>query len=405
MIEKITIQNFFSFGQTESIELDSETNILIGINGSGKSNFIKAIHFLYESIAGDGLEKLFSVNWGGFESVANFSNTGINEIIISYEFDCSKLQQLVNGDGFKFQTNPIYQIKIEQVGNRGYKLSEWFYNENSTINHKSPFTYLKVENGYAIASKRGSNGSKIEKIESFNQNELLLRQLSDPEIYFPLFTIKKIIEQISIYNYFDTTSKSPIRGLSPYYSENKLLSDGINLTFLLNYLNGNETMAYDKIMEVWKNINPLFRELVFTQPTAGKTLLGLKEQNLRKTIPIENLSDGTIRFLLLLSILYNPNRGKLVCIDEPEIGLHPDMINTVAKGIKYASLTGTQMIIATHSPLLLNNFELEDLMIFEKNKDNQTTANSKTEEDFESWEGEFLVGQMWLSGKLGGVRW
>lgn len=103
--------------------------------------------------------------------------------------------------------------------------------------------------------------------------------------------------------------------------------------------------------------------------------------------------------------LYYPYRGSVVCIDEPEAGLHPDMINGIAKGIKYAAQNGTQMIIATHSPLLLNAFELEDLMIFEKDKDNQSIVKSVSEDDFPDWEGEFLTGQMWLRGELGGVRW
>ena len=133
--------------------------------------------------------------------------------------------------------------------------------------------------------------------------------------------------------------------------------------------------------------------------------MSLKEKNLDRAITIENISDGTLRYLLLLSIFYNPNRGSVVCIDEPEAGLHPDMINGIAKGIKYATQNGTQMIIATHSPLLLNAFELEDLKIFEKDKDNQTVVKTKSEEDFPDWEGEFLTGQMWLRGELGGVRW
>jgi predicted ATPase len=81
------------------------------------------------------------------------------------------------------------------------------------------------------------------------------------------------------------------------------------------------------------------------------------------------------------------------------------MIKTIGEGIKYAAQNGAQMVIATHSPLLLNYFELEDLKIFEKNKTNYTVVITKTEEDFENWEGEFLVGQMWLRGQLGGVRW
>ena len=109
--------------------------------------------------------------------------------------------------------------------------------------------------------------------------------------------------------------------------------------------------------------------------------------------------------MLLLSIFYNPKRGSVVCIDEPEMGLHPDMIYGIARGIKYAAQNGTQMIIATHSPLLLNDFILEDLMIFEKDKINQSIVKTLSEDDFPALEGSFLVGQMWLRGQIGGKRW
>jgi len=79
----------------------------------------------------------------------------------------------------------------------------------------------------------------------------------------------------------------------------------------------------------------------------------------------------------LLSVLFNPERGNLVCIEEPEISLHPDMINTIADAIKQAS-KDTQMIITTHSPLLLNSFELEEVLIFEKNERNETEVNIKS---------------------------
>ncbi|MEY2830472.1 MAG: hypothetical protein RIQ33_2330 [Bacteroidota bacterium] len=401
MIKNISIQNFFSFGNASYTRvLNNEVSVLVGINGSGKSNFIRAIQLLYDGIAGIGFEKIFSTNWGSFSSVSNLTNE-LDEIILTYQFDKKALSNVLNQQGFDFQTDPYYRIRIKKNG-KSYLLNECIYDETEPTN---PITHLNSEYGeIEILNKNGAL-SKLKNATVYNPNELILRQLSDAEQQYSLFTIKKAIEQISIYNYFDTTAKSPIRELSPYYSETKLLTDGINLTFLLNYLNGNETVAYDKIIEELKNVNPNFRELVFSQPTSGKTLLGLKEKNLKSTISIENLSDGTIRFLILLAILYNPNRGNLVCIDEPEIGLHPDMINTIAKGIKHAANTGTQMIVATHSPLLLNNFDLEDLMIFEKNTNNCTDVRKIREANFKEWEGEFLVGQMWLSGKLGGVRW
>ncbi|MCP4110730.1 MAG: AAA family ATPase, partial [Desulfobacteraceae bacterium] len=74
MISKITVENFFSFRHPTTIELNPDINILVGINGSGKSNFFKAIRLVYESIVGSGLEKIFLQKWSGFNAVANFNN-------------------------------------------------------------------------------------------------------------------------------------------------------------------------------------------------------------------------------------------------------------------------------------------------------------------------------------------
>lgn len=80
------------------------------------------------------------------------------------------------------------------------------------------------------------------------------------------------------------------------------------------------------------------------------------------------------------------------------------MINTVSDSIKHAS-KDTQLFIATHSPLLLNAFDLEDILIFEKDEKNQTKVLRKTEEDFAEWNDDYLVGQLWLNGQIGGKRW
>ena len=378
MIKKITVQNFFSFGTEQTIELNPDTNIFVGINGTGKSNFIKAIRLLQQGIKGN-FEKLFSHQWGGFSGVENLINSDAVEIKISYYFDGLAMTKALK-EAFGVNTDVYYHINIIKTGLTSYQLSEYV----NTPNESFGFVYLP----------------------EFNPNELVLSQMKLAFSQTPALSLfRGAIDQISIYDYFDTSFGGEIRQLSPYYSEIQLLSNGKNLTALLSHLNGNSVKAYDKIIEEFKNVNSNFKELVFTTPMAGKSLMSLKEKNLDRAITIENISDGTLRYLLLLSIFYNPNRGSVVCIDEPEAGLHPDMINGIAKGIKYAAQNGTQMIIATHSPLLLNAFELEDLKIFEKDADNQTIVKTKSEEDFPDWEGEFLTGQMWLRGELGGVRW
>lgn len=408
MIKSIKLENFFSFGASDPIELNQNTNILLGINGSGKSNFLKAIRFLYESIAGGGLEKIFLKDWGGFNTVANFSETQAETIKIIYEFDKDVINKLINNKGYHFTNNPIYEITINKTGSTSYYLEEYLFCESIT-KKQTPFLFLQMKNGKGKISSRekGRIGIQYYPREGydvlFKEQELVLRQISDPDRFFPLYTLKIAIESISVYDYFDTTLKSPIRMPVGYGTDTKLLASGENLVQILNRIKNNHSLQFEKIEKLLKNVNPNFKDINF-DVLGSKFIVALREKNLTKTVSVEHISDGTLRFLLLMSILFNPDRGCLVCIDEPEIGLHPDMINMIADSIKQASIN-SQIIIATHSPLLLNSFNLEDCLIFDKNSKNESLIIHKTEDDFPDWNDDFLVGQLWLSGKIGAKRW
>lgn len=407
MIKCIKFENFFSFGISDSIDLNKNTNILLGINGSGKSNFLKGIRFLYECIAGNGLEKIFLKDWSGFGSVANFSENQNESIKISFEFDKDIINKVINNT-YSFPKNPIYEIVIHKYGATSYYLEETlFCNPNKS--KKEPFIFLQMKNGRGIISTRENKKVGIQHYPRkefdilFKEQELVLRQISDPDRFLPLYALKIAIESISVYDYFDTTLKSPIRTPANYGTDTKLLSSGENLVQILHRIKNNHSLQYEKIEELLKNINPNFKDINF-DVIGSKFIIALREKNLTKTVGVEHISDGTLRFLLLLAILYNPDRGCLICLDEPEIGLHPDMINMIAESIKQASLN-SQIIIATHSPLLLNSFNLEDCLIFEKNLTNESIITRKTEDDFPDWNENFLVGQLWLSGKIGAKRW
>ena len=385
MIVKITIENFFSFGNSQVIELNKDTNILVGINGSGKSNFIKAIRLLYECTAGIGMEKLILREWGGFQSIVNFSDKNTDKINLTYEF----------GD-FEHGSNLSYNISISRVGFSGaYSVHDSIYESKNIDNVYSSRIQIheNIKDGNTISSSIDNKETFLSRVTSVPNKGLNY-----------LISLKNKILDITTYSYFDTTPTSPIRQLSPFYSEKRLLPTGENLAYLLNELNNNDVDAYNMIISELQNINPNVQSLGFQIQGAGKIYLTLKEKGLSRTIPVEHISDGTLRLLLLLSIFYNPKRGSIICIDEPETGLHPDMIKTVAKAIKYAAKT-SQIIVATHSPLLLNAFEIEDVKIFEKNENNESVVVSKSESDFEDWNDEFLVGQLWLRGRIGGTRW
>ncbi len=407
MISKITLENFFSFRHPTTIELNPDINILVGINGSGKSNFLKAIHLLYESIVGKGFEKIFLGNWSGFNAVRNCNQEEHDTIKVAFEFDKNALGNVVQKRGFLFPHNPIYELSIVQSGINSYYLKEKLYSQ-STLG-QNDFIYMEMDNAQGIISTREEGNVRIQHYPqekrqiSFKSTEPVLRQISDPDRFYPLFTLKRALEEFSVYDHFDTTGRSSIRQPSNYGTETRLLPDGHNLMTILNTIKNNHAVYYDNIEEAVKNINPHFKDISFAF-LGSKLYVVLREEHLRKSVSIEHISDGTLRYLLLLSILFNPERGSLVCLDEPEISLHPDMINTIAEAIKQAS-KDTQLLIATHSPLLLNSFDVDDILIFEKNTHNETEVSVKLFDEFDEWSNGFLTGQMWLQGLLGGKRW
>jgi len=406
MLKRITLENFFSFGEPTTIELNPDVNVLVGINGSGKSNFLKAIRLLYEGVAGQGFEKTFLQEWGGFDAVANVCGGKKDYIKLEFEFSAS----LITPKEDHYENIEIndykYEIAIYKFASREYFLNEKFGRKDGD-DFK---VFIDVEKGIGkLMALKDESATELELVDypsnfffkEYSKKELIFRQVKNHMRGF--LWVSNTIENCSIYNQFETSFNSPIREATVFGTEEKLLPTGENLNTIIQKLKNNHSLDYEKIEELLRDINPNFKDIGFNL-FGSRSYLLLREKNLAKAISIEHVSDGTLRFLLLLSIFYNPNRGSLVCLDEPEMGLHPDMIRTIAKGIRHAAET-TQMFIATHSPLLLNAFELDEILIFEKDKNNQTQVIIKSEEDFDNWNEDYLVGQLWLSGQIGGKRW
>ncbi len=211
------------------------------------------------------------------------------------------------------------------------------------------------------------------------------------------------MSEIRVYDYFDTTPSSKIRKPVLPTSENKLYSDGSNLPQVLNTIKINDKSNFNRIKELLSNVNEKYNGFDFNL-VGGNIELMLEESNLNKSIHVTHISDGTLRFLCLLSVFFNTNRGNLVCIDEPEVGLHPDMIKTICESIKETS-SKTQYLIATHSEHILDSFEIKNVRVFEKDDNNSTDVKEFTSEDFDEWYDSFNLGRMWRQGDFGGNRW
>lgn len=400
MIKELIIRDFFSFKGEHKIKLNPGVNILVGVNGSGKTSFLNAIIFLYEGIAGNGLSALFR-QWGTYNAIVNACGEDKPECFsITYVFDADTLRKIVPVSPFK--KDVYYTITVFPIGDgTNYSLCETLYSEDAK-GRKKKFSYLEFRNGIGQISVRTNEGIDVERYEGgmLSAQELALRQITDPQRYLPSYVVREAINTIAGYSKFNFDK---VRQPAEANNSKRLMTTGENLSQLLSNLNNNYTFQYEKIRKCLSDINPNFTGIGYNV-FGSRLYLSLREKNLSHAIDALHISDGTLKYMLLLSIFHNPERGLLIDIDEPESCLHPDMIRSVAKMMKNAAKT-SQIIVATHSALLLNAFELDDILVFEKNGQNETLIKRYSEEDFADREDELLPGQLWLNGEIGGKRW
>jgi len=398
MIKSIYLKNFFSFKE-QKIEF-GESNFLIGINGSGKSNIIKAFRLLKAALTEGEMEELIINRWGGFDAVyfKGKENEETPSFTILYEFD----QEVLGDYGYKFQESVFYKIQIKKVaGTQNYTVKEKFGNK---AGWEKGYQYFRATSGIGWARE----GERTDQQHSVKytldvMTDSMLSQLKDSDRYPQISTLRKAINDISIYSYFNTTETSPIRKPAAPTSAAKLMADGSNLPQLLNWININYKKDYKCIKNSLNDINPNITDINF-HPIGTNIELLLEEEGLNSAVHVAHVSDGTLRFLCLLAIIHNPKRGRFVCIDEPEVGLHPDMICEIMENMETAR-DNTQFLITTHSELVLNQTTIDNVIVCEKDEENATYIKTFRTEEYKEWAVDYSTGNLWRSGDLGGNRY
>jgi predicted ATPase len=177
--------------------------------------------------------------------------------------------------------------------------------------------------------------------------------------------------------------------------------DFSNLGLVLNHIEG-MSQARNVLLEHLKSLYPELTDF-YVQVKGGTVLAFLKEGNF--TIPASRLSDGTLRYLCLLAILCDPEPPPLICIEEPELGLHPDLLPKLADLMVEAS-ERTQLIVTTHSDILVDAMtdRPEVVMVVEKHK-GQTTTRRLDANELKIWLEKYRLGELWTRGQIGGTRW
>lgn len=388
LIQHLRPRNFLSFGaQNPGIDL-KPLNVLIGPNGSGKSNLIEAVAFMraatreFEAVTrkGGGVKEWI---WkGGAENAAS-----VDWVV----------------------TNPDHEIPLRhsvEFYNRGQRFTladEWVGDAQGSGGGKPDAYYVDYASGEAKASYVVDESGARRFAEAPTQGELsVLTQLSDPFRYPEFAWLSQNYSKIRIYREWSFGRNAVFREPQQADMRNDILEEDFsNIGLFLSKLR-KTPKAKKAIIE---NLKELYDGLTDFDVVAegGTVQVFFTEGDF--VIPASRLSDGTLRFLCLLAILCDPEPPPLICIEEPELGLHPDVLPTVADLLKSAS-ERTQIIVTTHSDILVDAMtETPECVVVCEKHEGKTEMKRLCSEELAVWLEQYRLGDLWIKGQLGGKRW
>ncbi|MDQ3130755.1 MAG: AAA family ATPase [Acidobacteriota bacterium] len=381
LIEKITLRNILSFGDLgEEITLEP-LNIIIGQNASGKSNLVDVIKLLRASTTSGGFSNQIVKGGGIGEWIWKGKK---NDNMASISVSAGKLTYS--------EPNVTYNVIFEESYGGRFRIADEIITENGK-------QYYLRENLVG----ENENGEK-KKLEKLSEQETIFSKMEAVDFFGSGWDLSENISEIKFFTELNTNRTTDIRKPQiPDSPNNFLEEDASNLALVLNDLEhrGN---TKDKIVEYLKKFNPRIKDYSI-RILGGTVQLFIREEGLEKPISAMRLSDGTLRYLCLLAILCHPEPPPLICIEEPETGLHPDILPTIAELMIEASQR-TQLIVTTHSDILVSAFSENPEAVLVCEKDEDGTHFKRLEADkLKVWLEEYTLGEVWMRGGIGGTRW
>jgi predicted ATPase len=362
-ISKLTIAGYKSIRELREFEL-RDLNVLIGANGSGKSNFIGFFRMLAE-MYGQRFQR-YVEKQGGADAVLHYGR--------------KTTAHVVGELGFSNDIGQYFFLLDHTADNRLI-----FANEGVNFIDLRPIPLLDA----------GIRESALPALQS------LVRE-NGPE-FEDLAKKLPPIDRIRVYHFHDTGETAKVKQVHPTNDNLRLKSDASNLAPFLRMLREQHESYYRSIVESVRLVAPFFDDFVYRKGNPATVDLEWMEKGDPDTpFKAHVLSDGTLRFICLATLLQQPVElmPPVILLDEPELGLHPFAVNILADLLKLAA-EQTQLIVATQSVPLLSCLEPEDVIVVDRN-DNASTFRRLNEEELGKWLGDYSLGELWEMNVLGG---
>ena len=412
LLNSLHLKNILSFKDTD---LDLQPlNVLIGANASGKSNLIETIALL--QAVPDDLTTFFRRNgpagdwiWKGDYTPGLHSR--ISEVSVVLRNPDSPSNMPLKYELRFAESNERLEVVSERLENlRPYR--DW---------QMRPYFFFDVENGSGrISPSRAHDGNTRDNEQNehddtgdsvrprltpgdIDPGKSVLSEIRDPVNFPSLTQTARRFSSMKLYRSWNVGRDSPAR--RPQATDGAidfLEEDFKNIALVVNDLQGHRLEPsidtyLNRFYESYDRLHP--------RVYGGTIQLAVNEIGMSSAVPATRLSDGTIRFIALLAVLCHPKPPELICIEEPEIALHPDAMSMLADLLRLASQR-TQIIVTTHSPELVSQFsdEPDVVVVCERDPTEGTQFRRLSGEKLDDWLNDYRLGEVWMAGALGGVR-
>ena len=356
-LNTLTIKGFKSIEELVELEL-TNLNIIVGGNGAGKSNLISFFKMLRAFIDGN-LNRYIKDNGGAGDLLFNGRKTTKK----------MKFETRFGFRGFRFNLIPTPKDTCSVEDEARYYKAGW----------------------WELGDSYDGKSHMVAEVT---------HKTSDAEFSQPVYNA---ISSWKIYHFHDTSGTAGMRHYEIVQDCKSLRTDASNIAPFLLKLKKNHPREYKEILNAVRLVTPFFDDFILESSKSGsKEKVNLSWTQKGSDYPMQpyHLSDGSIRFICLATSLLQPDPPSAIIIDEPELGLHPAAIVILAELIQVASCS-TQVIIATQSPALVDQFSIENILIVNREHGASTFKRLK-EEDFSEWLKNYSIGELWTKNVISG---
>jgi predicted ATPase len=353
-------------------------SVIIGINGVGKTTFLDAFSLLSASASGN-LNTMLST-LGGVSNILTRDKSEEISFYISMEIpDYEPLE---------------YSLSLSTQG-MGYSISSEILQQKRK-DHPTPFKHID-STGFNIHYYNTEKKGIVSVDWEYDDHETSLSQV--PKMFRQPEELRRILSTAIKYHALDVSPNAPVKLPQQMRPATGPGINGEDMVSYLYYLRETSKEKFELITDSLRAAFPDFHELGFPPVAAGMLAMTWKDRNFTKPLFLHELSEGSLRFLWLISLLQSSALSAVTLIDEPDVSLHPELMRILVDLMREAS-ERTQLIVATHSDRFVRFLNPHELKIFDLDENGCTNVIDAETLDLEKWLSEYRLDDLWEMGCL-----